>query len=185
MSDGITFKFGKGQLVLKNQIDLQIRPIGQPIFSKINKKIHHYAFRKHDYDTDITRGLTNKQIQLFASILETHVSLVSFSQQENMLHSFKDKQTITAIHNTIEHLTHPGGGTNMTAVFGEARDLFSNAKGGRSHVTRVLVLVSDGDYQSKFAPKEAPGGSWGHRDIRALFWGGEGGGGGEASKVAG
>ena len=103
------------------------------------------------------------------------MSLVSFSQQENMLHSFKDKQTITVIHNTIEHLTHPGGGTNMTAVFGEARDLFSNAKGGRSHVTRVLVLVSDGDYQSKFAPKGAPLVSWGYGEIRALFWGGEGG----------
>ena len=78
-----------------------------------------------------------------------------------MLHSFKDKQTITAIHNSIEHLTHPGGGTNMTAVFGEARDLFSNAKGGRSHVTRVLVLVSDGDYQG--APRNS-----------SLFWGGGG-----------
>lgn len=114
------------------------------------------------------------------------MSLVSFSQQENMLHSFKDKQTITAIHNTIEHLTHPGGGTNMTAVFGEARDLFSNAKGGRSHVTRVLVLVSDGDYQSKFAPKGAPLVSWGYGEIRALFLGGGGGEeGGAASKVAG
>lgn len=126
------------------------------------------------YDTDVMRGLTNKQIQLFASILETHVSLVSFSQQENMLHSFKDKQTITAIHNTIEHLTHPGGGTNMTAVFGEARDLFSNAKGGRSHVTRVLVLVSDGDYQSKFPPKEAPRGVQGGTEIVLLFGGGRG-----------
>ena len=114
------------------------------------------------------------QIQLFASILETHVSLVSFSQQENMLHSFKDKQTITAIHNTIGHLTHPGGGTNMTAVFGEARDLFSNAKGGRGHVTRVLVLVSDGDYQSKFSPKEAPREFMGARRNSSLFffWGG-------------
>ena len=108
------------------------------------------------------------------------MSLVSFSQQENMLHSFKDKQTNTAIHNTIEHLTHPGGGTNMTAVFGEARDLFSNAKGGRSHVTRVLVLVSDGDYQSKFAPKGAPRGFMGtQRHSCPFFWGGEGGWGSE------
>ena len=129
------------------------------------------------YDTDVTRGLTNKRIQFFASILETHVSLVSFSQQENKLHSFKDKQTITAIHNAIEHLTHPGGGTNMTAVFGEARDLFSNAKGGRSHVTRVLVLVSDGDYQSKFAPKGVPRGFMGARRGSSLFFFGGGGGG--------
>ncbi|CAH3019967.1 unnamed protein product [Porites evermanni] len=96
---------------------------------------------------DVKEMMKKVTSRFLISSTETHVSLVSFSQQENMLHSFKDKQTITAIHNTIEHLTHPGGGTNMTAVFGEARDLFSNAKGGRSHVTRVLVLVSDGDYQ--------------------------------------
>lgn len=87
-----------------------------------------------------------------------------------MLHSFKDKQTITAIHNTIEYLTHPGGGTNMTAVFGEARDLFSNTKGGRSHVTRVLVLVSDGDYQSKFPPKEARRGVQGGTEIVDILY---------------
>ena len=75
---------------------------------------------------------------------------MSFAEVADKLHYFRDKQNITAVHEAIAGLLLPGGGTNMAVVFKDALDLFSSDEGGRSHVTRVLVLVSDGVFQSKF-----------------------------------
>ena len=77
------------------------------------------------------------------------MALMSFADNTNNLLLFNDSQNISSVHEAIGRLTHPGGGTNMAVVFSEARKLFSYAEGGRKHVTRVVVVASDGDFQSK------------------------------------
>ena len=74
---------------------------------------------------------------------------MSFADSTNYFQFFNNTQDITAVHDAIGRLTHPGGGTNMAVAFNDARNMFSLAEGGRRHVTRVLVVVSDGDFQSK------------------------------------
>ena len=74
---------------------------------------------------------------------------MSFADDINNLLLFKNLQNISAVHEAIGRLTHPGGGSNMAVAFSEARKLFSFANGGRKHVTRVLVVASDGNFQSK------------------------------------
>ena len=74
---------------------------------------------------------------------------MSFADSTNYFQFFNNTQDITAVYDAIGRLTHPGGGTNMAVAFNDARNMFSLAEGGRRHVTRVLVVVSDGDFQSK------------------------------------
>lgn len=76
---------------------------------------------------------------------------MAFADSTANLHSFNDTQDIPAVHDAIKRLTHPGGGTNMAVTFGDVRNMFSLARGGRTHVPRVVVLASDGDFQSEFA----------------------------------
>lgn len=85
----------------------------------------------------------------FFSPQGTHVALISFAECTNYFHFFNNTQDIKTVHDAIRRLTHPGGGTNMAVAFNDARNMFSLAEGGRRHVTRALVVVSDGDFQSK------------------------------------
>ena len=74
---------------------------------------------------------------------------MTFADSVNDHYYFKDKQDIISIHTAIQHLSHPGGGSDMDIAFSEARRLFSSAEGGRSLVTRVLVIATDADFICK------------------------------------
>ena len=74
---------------------------------------------------------------------------MTFADSVNDHYYFKNKQDIISIHKAIRSLSHPGGGSDMDTAFSEARRLFSSAEGGRSIVTRVLVIATDADFICK------------------------------------
>ena len=74
---------------------------------------------------------------------------MSFADSTDYYHFFNNTQDIKTVQDAIRRLTHPGGGTNMAVAFNDARNMFSLAEGGRRRVIRTLVVVSDGDFQSK------------------------------------
>ena len=78
---------------------------------------------------------------------------MTFADSVNDHYYFKDKQDIISIHTAIQHLSHPGGGSDMDTAFSEARRLFSSAEGGRSLVTRLLVIATDADFICKLKYK--------------------------------
>ena len=86
---------------------------------------------------------------MFLLFLGTHVALMTFADSVSDHYYFKDRQDIISIHNAIQHLFHPGGGSDMDTAFSEARRLFSSAEGGRNLVTRVLVIATDADFICK------------------------------------
>ena len=77
------------------------------------------------------------------------MALMTFADSVNDHYYFKDKQDIISIHKAIQHLSHPGGGSDIETAFSEARRLFSSAEGGRSLVTRVLVIATDAGFTCK------------------------------------
>ena len=66
-----------------------------------------------------------------------------------IVYFFNNTQNIRDLHAVFKQLRHPGGGTYMNKAFGEARNMFKT--GGRRNKAHVLVLISDGDFQSKLA----------------------------------
>ena len=77
------------------------------------------------------------------------MALMTFADSVDDHYYFKDKQDIISIHEAIQGLSHPGGGSDMVTAFSEARRLFSSAEGERSLVTRVLVIATDADFICK------------------------------------
>lgn len=77
------------------------------------------------------------------------MALMTFADSVNDHYFFKDKQDIISIQKAIRRLSHPGGGSDMVIAFREAHKLFSSAEGGRSLVTRVLVIATDADFICK------------------------------------
>ena len=66
-----------------------------------------------------------------------------------IVYFFNNTQNIRDLHAVIKQLKHPGGGTYMNVAFDGARNMFKI--GGRRNKAHVLVLISDGDFQSKLA----------------------------------
>jgi len=97
--------------------------------------------------SDVKELMTKVTSRFTVSPTGAHIALMSFADDINNLLLFKNSQNISAVHEAIGRLTHPGGGSNMAVAFSEARKLFSFANGGRKHVTRVLVVASDGNFQ--------------------------------------
>ena len=77
------------------------------------------------------------------------MALMTFADSVSDHYYFQNKQDIISIHQAIRRLSHPGGGSDMNTAFSEARRLFSSAEGGRSLVTRVLVIATDADFICK------------------------------------
>ena len=71
-----------------------------------------------------------------------------------IVYFFNNTQNIRDLHAVIKQLRHPGGGTYMNEAFGEARNMFKT--GGRRNKAHVLVLISDGHFQSKLACHNTP-----------------------------
>ncbi len=81
------------------------------------------------------------------------MALMTFADSAIDQYFFKDKQDIKSIHQAIQRLSHPGGGSDMVIAFSEARRLFSSAEGGRDLVIRVLVIATDADFMCKLKYK--------------------------------
>ena len=75
------------------------------------------------------------------------MALLGIADSTTVEYYFNNTQSIPDVHDAIERIKLPGGGTYMNVAFNDVRNMFRTS--GRRQVPHVLVLISDGGFQSK------------------------------------
>ncbi|XP_015767328.1 PREDICTED: collagen alpha-6(VI) chain-like [Acropora digitifera] len=104
----------------------------------------------HFDDLKSTKELLQKVTAGFIlSSSATRVALLGIADSTTVEYYFNNTQSISDVHDAIERMKHPGGGTYMNVAFNDVRNMFRTS--GRRQVPHVLVLISDGGFQKSEA----------------------------------
>lgn len=96
------------------------------------------------------KGFINEVIDHFhISPKDTHVGVVSFSDQAQTEIRFTSKQTVDAIKSSVLNISYQSGATHTDLGLNKVHtDLFSAQGGMRTNVPHVLLVITDGKSSS-------------------------------------
>ena len=88
---------------------------------------------------------------------ETHVGLIEFSNEVNVILQLNDLFEPTAINDRVQRIIPSGGKDTVTdeALRKSADNVFDAKSGGRPGASKVLIIVTDGKSTGKEPPKRA------------------------------